>query len=172
LGIKGLREIVSPFFVPGGANVVSIDPACFAKPFVEGVPAGTRDAISVKWPHALAIAGSAGGEPAVCQDAAMTTPTIRLATHEDLRSITSQNLDQITRLPFLYIAGAEPGVMRTWGVAGENTVPDTERLYPGSLVAPRYVGETASRGDLLYNGAEPASDFMLANVGEHDAGRR
>ena len=28
----------------------------------------------------------------------MTTPTIRLATSEDLRSITSQNLDQIMRL--------------------------------------------------------------------------
>ncbi len=92
----------------------------------------------------------------------MTAPTIRLATSEDLRLITSQTRDLIMRLPFLYIAVAEPDVMRTWGVAREGTLADSERLHPGALVAPRYAGETASRGDLLYNGAEPAAAFMYA----------
>ena len=90
----------------------------------------------------------------------MTAPAIRLETSEDVRSITSQTLDLIKRLPFLYIATAEPGIMRTWGVAGDNSVADTERLYPGALVAPHYTGESASRGDLLHNGAEPVASFM------------
>ena len=34
----------------------------------------------------------------------MTAPTIRVATSEELRSITSQILDMIKYLPFLYIS--------------------------------------------------------------------
>ena len=66
----------------------------------------------------------------------MTASAIRLATSEDLRSITSQTLDLIKRLPFLYIATAESDIMRTWGVAGDNSVADTERLYPGRSLHP------------------------------------
>ena len=76
-----------------------------------------------------------------------------------MRSITSQALDLIKRLPFLYITTGEPDIMRTLGVAGEGSVADTERLYQGALIAPHYAGESASRGDLLYNGAEPAASF-------------
>ena len=61
-------------------------------------------------------------------------------------------------------AGAEPDVMRTWGVAEESRVADTERLNPGTLIAARYAGETESRGDLLYNGAEPAASFLASNA--------
>ena len=98
--------------------------------------------------------------------APMTTPTIRLVTDDDMRAITSKNVDDIRRLPFLYIATAEPDVMRVWGVAealredGQGSTYDTERLYPGALVAPHYAGEIASRGDLLYNEAESAAAFM------------
>ena len=88
-------------------------------------------------------------------------PTIRLATDDDMRAITSQKLDEILRLPFVYIPTLEPDVMRVWGVALATTLPDTARLYPDALVAPSYAGERASRGDLLYNGAEPAADFLL-----------
>lgn len=87
-------------------------------------------------------------------------PTIRLATDDELRAITSQTLDDMLKLPFIYIATPEPDVMRVWGVAQALTLPDTERLHPGALVAPRYAGERAARGDLLYNGAEPAADFV------------
>ena len=90
----------------------------------------------------------------------MTTPAIRLATSEDMRSITSQNVADIRRLPFLYIATAEPDVMRVWGVVLKRTFGDFERLYPGALVAPHYDWQTVSRGDLLYNGAEPATVFL------------
>lgn len=80
----------------------------------------------------------------------MPQPTIRLATVEDMRAITSKNADDLRCLPFLYIASAESGVMRVWGVArgpdehGESSVVETERLYPGALVAPTYLGETAA----------------------------
>lgn len=90
-------------------------------------------------------------------------PTIRLATQEDLRAITSQNLEPIFALPWLYIPADEPGLMRTWGVArsdGDASVAFWARQYPDALVAPKYVGGTADRGDLLYNGAEPAADFL------------
>ena len=87
-------------------------------------------------------------------------PTNRLATDDDMRAITSHNLDDIRRLPFLYIATAEPEVMRVWGVALEPTFGDFERLYPGALVAPHYDGQAVSRGDLLYNGGEAAAAFM------------
>lgn len=90
----------------------------------------------------------------------MTAPTIRLATLEDLRSIDSRNAQEILRLPHIYIATDEPDVMRSWGVASAATIGDYERLYPGALVVPCFVGQTASRGDLIYNGAEPAAEFV------------
>ncbi len=54
--------------------------------------------------------------------------TIRLATDEDLRQIASRNLDELDKLPHLYIRaslldfdvpreGDAPDVMRTWGIA-------------------------------------------------------
>lgn len=88
-------------------------------------------------------------------------PTIRLPTDDDMRSITSQNVDDIKQLPHLYIATAEPDVMRVWGVALERGFDDSARLYPDALVAPRYAGQTASRGELLYDGAELAVDLLL-----------
>lgn len=90
----------------------------------------------------------------------MTAPTIRLATIEELRAITSVNVGEILRLPHLYIATDEPDVMRAWGVADADTLADYERLYPGALVAPVFSGERAGRGDLVYDGAEPAVDFI------------
>lgn len=89
-------------------------------------------------------------------------PTIRLATDDDLRSITSQQLEKYDDLPCLYIPTAEPDVMRSYVVArsdGDGSVQIYERLFPGSVVAPRYVGDRVSRDDLLYHGAEPAADF-------------
>lgn len=86
--------------------------------------------------------------------------TIRLATDDDMRSITSQNAAEIRRLPFLYIDTDESDVMRVWGVALDRTLPDFVRLYPAALVAPKYAGERASRGDLLYHGAEPAASLL------------
>ncbi len=90
--------------------------------------------------------------------------TISLATGDNMRAITSQNLEEILRLPFLYICTDHPDVMRVWGVAHAATISDYERLYPGALVAHVYVGETASRGDLLYDGAEPAADFRPSST--------
>lgn len=90
-------------------------------------------------------------------------PTIRLATLEDMRAITSQNVEAIHLLPFLYIPTEQPDVMRSWGVARLETLPTYERLYPGGLIAPTFVGQFASRGELLYNGAEPAADFVSAS---------
>lgn len=91
----------------------------------------------------------------------MATPTIRLATVEDMRAITTKNLEDVQRLPFLYIPTDDPEVMRVWGVANADSVRGTEKAYPGTLVSAVYVGERADRGDLLYNGAEPAADFDL-----------
>lgn len=88
-------------------------------------------------------------------------PTIRLATDDDMRAITSQNVDEIKRLPYLYIATDEPDVMRSWGVAHAATIGDYVRLFPDALVAPRYAGPTASRSDLVYHGAEAAADFLI-----------
>lgn len=90
----------------------------------------------------------------------MSQTTIRLVTFDDMRAIDSRNLDAIPLLPFFYIATADPDVMRVWGVAQETQISDTERLYPGTLVVPRYAGETVSRADLLYHGAEPAAAFV------------
>lgn len=90
----------------------------------------------------------------------MTAPTIRLVTDDIMRQITSQNLDDIKRLPHFYIPTDDPDVMRAWGIALEGLVSDNERLYPGTLIAPQDAGQYASRGDLLYNGAEPAAAFI------------
>lgn len=90
----------------------------------------------------------------------MTAPTIRLATVEDMRAITSANVGDILRLPYLYITTDDPDVMCPSGVASPDSLADYVRLFPGSLVAPCFVGERVSRGDLLYNGAEPAADFL------------
>ena len=86
-------------------------------------------------------------------------PTIRLATVDDMRSITSQNLHEIRRLPFVYIATPEPDVMRVWAWPARRRCPTPSDCI-GALVAPSYTGERALRGDLLYNGAEPAADFI------------
>lgn len=83
----------------------------------------------------------------------MTSPAIHLATVDDMRAITSQNLDAIKGLPHLYIATDEPSLMRVWGVADAASIGDYERLYPSGLLAPAFAGETASRGDLVYNGS-------------------
>jgi hypothetical protein len=85
---------------------------------------------------------------------------IQLATDEELRSITSQNVGEILGLPFLHVATDELDVVRACGV---HTIADYERLYPGALVAPRFDGQTASRGDLLYNGAGPAAVFIQSH---------
>lgn len=93
-------------------------------------------------------------------------PTIRLATEEDYRAVTSKNVEDLLRLAHLYIPTDEGDMMRAWGVAGtpahggENSVHTTVRLYPGALVAPCFQGQLVSRGDLLYHGAEPAADFV------------
>lgn len=93
-------------------------------------------------------------------------PTIRLATLADLRRITSKNVGDILKLPHLYIPTDDPDVVQGWGVAGttgpdgESSVAEAERLFPGTLVAPCFVGKRVSRGDLLYHGAEPAADFL------------
>lgn len=86
--------------------------------------------------------------------------TIRLVTDDDTRAISSQNVDEIRRFPHLYIPTAEPDVMRVWGIALESSFQDYARLYPEALVAPHYAGERASRGELLYYGAEPATAFV------------
>lgn len=90
--------------------------------------------------------------------------TIKLATLEDVRAISSQNAHELLDFPHLYIPTDDPDVMRAWGMAGNTTGNEdrtavTERLFPGTLVSPRFVGQTASRADLLYHGAEPAADF-------------
>jgi len=90
----------------------------------------------------------------------MTAPTIHLATVEDMRSITSQNVEAILQLPHLYIPTDAPDVMRSWGVADAANLGTYERPYPGGLVASAFVGQTAPRGDLVYNGAEPAAAFI------------
>ena len=53
--------------------------------------------------------------------------------------------------------------MRSWGVADAATLGHYELLYPDGQVAQAFVDETASCGDLLYNGAEPAADFVSAS---------
>lgn len=90
----------------------------------------------------------------------MTAPTIRLATDDDMRAIDSRNLDAIHRLPWLYIPTDDGEVMRSWGIAHESGIADSARLHPGGLVAPHDFGQYVNRGDLLYNGAEPAADFL------------
>lgn len=104
-------------------------------------------------------------------------PTIRLATHDDMRAITSQTLDKVNDLPHVYIPAAAVDIplppyalamgasdlMRSWGVAmaeGDGSATVYAREFPGALVAPRGHGQFADRGDLLYHGAEPASSFL------------
>ena len=96
----------------------------------------------------------------------MTSPTIRLATDDDMRAITSRNIDDIHRLPCVYIAlsqfarSTDPDAMNSWRVAHEKTLHDYPRLYPGCLVASHSFGDRASRADPLYHGAEPAEAFL------------
>jgi hypothetical protein len=90
-------------------------------------------------------------------------PTIRLANDDDMRAIDSRNLPAILELPHLYIPTADGEVMKGWGVAmasGDGSVAVYERLYPGGLVAPKFMGKHVDRGELLYHGAEPAADFV------------
>ena len=89
-------------------------------------------------------------------------PPIRLATDADLRQITSQNLEPMFALPWLYIPADEPGVMKPWGVArsaGDAGVAFWARQHPDALVAPRFQGERVERAELLFYGAEPAAEF-------------
>ena len=91
-------------------------------------------------------------------------PTIRLATDEDLRAITSRYVAEILKLPHLYIPTDEPDVMRSWGVArsdGDASVAWYAKRHPGAVVAPTFAGGMASRGDLLYHGAEAAEEFVV-----------
>lgn len=104
-------------------------------------------------------------------------PTIRLATDDDMRAIDSRNLTDLDKLPRLYIpVGAVDipvpplpfpteglDLMRVWGVAHERSLADYARLYPGALVAAKNFGQFVDRGDLVYNGAEPAEDFVKAS---------
>ncbi len=88
-------------------------------------------------------------------------PTIRLANDDDLRAISSQNLDPIFALPWLYVP-AEGELMKPWGVArgdGDANVVLWAKQFPDAVVAPRFQGERVARGDLLFHGAEPAKDF-------------
>ena len=94
-------------------------------------------------------------------------PTIRLVTEADMRAITSQTPEKLDALPWLYIPTDEPDRMRSWGLAkgyGDGGVAVYARLFPGALVAPHAFGQFASRGDLLYHGAEPADDFPAGPV--------
>lgn len=85
---------------------------------------------------------------------------ITLVTDDDMRAITSQTLHLIRDLPHLYIPTDDGEVMRSWGIALARTHADFVRLYPDALVAPRFENEAAARGELLYNGAEPAIDLL------------
>lgn len=88
-------------------------------------------------------------------------PTIRLATQDDMRVQTSRTpLEELWRLPWLYVPTDDDEVMRGWGVASQSSIADYVRLYPGALVAPKYQGERVDRGELLFYGAEPAADFL------------
>lgn len=87
-------------------------------------------------------------------------PTIRLATDDDMRAIDSRNLAAIALLPYLYIPTDNGDSMRRWGVAHVSSIADYVRLFPGTLVAPRRFDQYVDRGELLYNGAEPAADFL------------
>lgn len=92
----------------------------------------------------------------------MPTPTIRLANDDDMRAIDSRNLSAIHLLPCFYIPTDDADVMRFWGVAHVDQLADQVRLFPGTLVAPKDFGQHADRGELLYNGADPAAEFILA----------
>jgi len=90
-------------------------------------------------------------------------PTIRLAADADLRQITSQHLEPVFALPWLYIPDDEPGMMKSWGVArsdGDASVAFWARQHPDALVAPRFQGSRVERAELLYHGAEPAAEGL------------
>jgi len=101
-------------------------------------------------------------------------PTIRLTTDDDMRAITSQKLDDVQLLPWLYIPVEAVNIplppldfpteglklMRTWGVAHESAIADYARLFSEGLVAPKHLGQFVDRGELLFNGAEPVTDFL------------
>jgi len=87
-------------------------------------------------------------------------PTIRLATDDDLRQISSQNSADLLAFPFVYVPDGDAMVPR--GVAradGGASVAFWARQHPDALVAPKFMGECVERGELLYNGAEPAAEF-------------
>lgn len=106
----------------------------------------------------------------------MPAPTIRLATDDDMRAITSRNLDEIPKLPHLYISAGDVDIplppldmstdgvdlMRAWGVANVRSIADYARLFPAALIAPKDFGQFVDRSELLYNGAEPAADHVAA----------
>ena len=94
----------------------------------------------------------------------MAAPTIRLATGDDMRAITRQNVEAILQLPHLHVPTGEPHVVLGWGLADASTLGDCERLHPGALVAPCFVGQTAPRGDPVYSGAEYAGALMSSTV--------
>ncbi len=84
----------------------------------------------------------------------MAAPTFRLATGDDMRAITRQNVEAILQLPHLHVPTDEPHVVLGWGLADASTLGDYQRLYAGALVAPCFVGQIASRGDTVYSTAE------------------
>lgn len=95
---------------------------------------------------------------------------ISLVTEEDMRSITSRNLEEIAPFPRLYIplssfipTETDPDAMKHWGIAYEKTPADYAQDYPDALIAPHDFGDRASRADLLYHGAEPIGDFVSAS---------
>lgn len=93
----------------------------------------------------------------------MPAPTIRLATDDDLRQITSRDLTPLDALPWLYIPADEPNTMRPWGVArsdGDASVVFWASKHPDALVAPKFMGQRVDRAELLYYGAEPAAWFL------------
>jgi len=101
-------------------------------------------------------------------------PTFQLATQDDLRAITTKNLEAIGALPHLYIPADAVNIqlpplsiptqgvelMRVWGVAAMPSLADYARLYPGALVAPASLGQFVDRGELIFNGAESAEAFL------------
>lgn len=88
----------------------------------------------------------------------MPAPTIRLATDDDMRAITSRNLDEIPKLPHLYISAGDVDIplppldmstdgvdlMRAWGVANVRSIADYARLFPAALIAPKDFGQLST----------------------------
>jgi hypothetical protein len=105
-------------------------------------------------------------------------PAFRLATDDDLRPITSQNMEDLWLLPQLYIPVEAENIplpplpfpteglelMRSCGIPKNETVADYVRPYPTALIAPKNFGQFVDRGELVYNGAEPASALPAARI--------